>query len=57
MIKNPSLGTSLAVQWLRLLLTGTQVRSLIAELRSHVPTVGPKKEGGKNPCLVTQGLK
>ena len=37
--KKPFTGTSLAVQWLRrcLLLQGMLVRSLIGELRSHMP--------------------
>ena len=35
----PSMGTSLVVQWLRLLLPmqGVRVRTLVRELRSHMP--------------------
>ena len=41
-------GTSLVVQWLRIRLPmqGTQVRSLVRELRSHVP-------GQLSPCAAT----
>ena len=37
--KNISLGTSLVVQWLRIsfAMKGTQVQSLVGELRSHMP--------------------
>ena len=30
-------GTSLVVQWLRICLQGTQVQSLVQELRFHLP--------------------
>ena len=38
-LKNEQCGTSLAVQWLRLRLPmqGVWVRSLVRELRSHMP--------------------
>ena len=36
-------GTSLMAQWLRLHAAGEQVRSLVEELRSHMPLCGQKK--------------
>ena len=38
-VKRGRLGTSLVVQWLRILLAvqGTQVQSFVRELRSHTP--------------------
>ena len=45
-LKYVCLGTSLAVQWLRLALPlqGVRVRSLFGELRCHVPHSAAKKK-------------
>ena len=46
-VKSEALGTSLAVQWLRLCspVQGAQVRSLVGELRTHMPgSQKPKHE-------------
>ena len=50
--KEPSPGTSLEVQWLRLRLPmqGVQVRSLVGELRSHVPHSQKTKTKQKQYC-------
>ena len=39
LLKDPLQGTSLVVQWLRICLAvqGTQVQSLVGELRYHMP--------------------
>ena len=49
-LKYVCLGTSLAVQWLRLALPlqGVRVRSLFGELRCHVPRSAAKK---KKKCV------
>ena len=45
-----SKGTSLVVQWLRLCAStaGAQVRSLVGELRSHMPLCMAKGKKSKN---------
>ena len=55
--KNESPGTSLVVQWLRICLPmqGTQVRSLVGELRSHMPRGNEARAPQLlSPCATTR---
>ena len=58
-IKSSQCGTSLVVHWLtlRLAVQGALVRSLVGELRSHMPP-GPKKQSAENRSnIVTRSVK
>ena len=56
--ENQAIGTSLVVQWLRICLAmqGTQVRSLVEELRSHMlgATIEAHVPQGKAPLAATK---
>ena len=47
--RNTTVGTSLAVQWLRLHAStaGARVQSLVGELRSHMPLCAVQKKNKK----------
>ena len=57
-LKDPGVGTSLAVQWLRLCLPmpGVQVQSLVGELRRHMPCTQKTKAGNRSN-IVTHLIK
>ena len=56
--KDPGVGTSLAVQWLRLCLPmpGVRVQSLVGELRRHMPCTQNTKAGNRSN-IVTHLIK